>query len=749
MSINLAILWHMHQPYYFDPLKNKFMLPWVRLHATKDYLDMLLILEKFPDVKITFNVVPSLLKQLREYERGITDIFLEHTLIPAEELTLEQRVFILGNFFLANWNTMVYPFPRYRELLEKRGRSYFDLTLVSKKFSSQELRDLQVLFNLAWVDPLHRNSDAFLKELQKKGSNFTEDEKRLLIEKHMEIIKQIIPTYKKMVEKGQIELSVSPFYHPILPLVYNNYKAKECMPHALLPEHNFKAPEDAEAQIKKAIAYFEEIFGFKPQGMWPSEGAVSEEIIRLIGEAGIKWIATDEEILAKSINSPLRSGDRVIAQDKLYAVYDFVISALPQEIASQLRLSALPQQNASQLRLSASPQEKASLFEGVKIFFRDRILSDLIGFVYSNWQADTAVKDFISRIKKAQDGSIVSVILDGENAWEYFENDGLNFLMKLYGSLQNDKDIRTVTFSEYLKEKPNVKSLSKLYPGSWINADFSIWIGHEEDNLSWEYLYKVRQDLVSFQKENPDKDLSDAWEEIYIAEGSDWNWWYGDEHHTETKDIFDEIYRNHLISVYFKIGKEPPAFLFVPITKIMREIRPETEPKGFIYPKIDGKVTGYFEWLEAGKFNLQKMGGSMHKSEGLISYLYFGFNRQSLFLRIDPYCTQDKFEGIKIQIQILEPKRVKIVCNNLKERLAEVFVQEDEKWFKKEEIDTVAFEHIFEIELPFNVIEVKQEEDILFFIEILKNSYFIERAPDTGFIKIHVPKPEFDKEMWF
>jgi len=723
MSINLAILWHMHQPYYFDPLKNKFMLPWVRLHATKDYLDMLLILENFPDVKITFNVVPSLLKQLKEYERGITDIFLEHTLIPAEELTLEQRVFILANFFLANWNTMVYPFPRYRELLEKRGRSYFDLTQVSKKFSSQDLRDLQVLFNLAWVDPLHRNSDAFLKELQKKGSDFTEDEKRLLIEKHMEIMKQIIPTYKKMVERGQIELSVTPFYHPILPLVFNNYKAKECMPYALLPKHNFKAPEDAEAQIKKAIAFFEEIFGFKPEGMWPSEGAVSEEIVRLIGEAGIKWIATDEEILAKSINSTLRIGDRVIAQDKLYAVYD--------------------------LRLSASPQENALHFEDIKIFFRDRILSDLIGFVYSKWQADTAVKDFISRIKKVHDGSIVSVILDGENAWEYFENDGLNFLMKLYASLQNDKDIKTVTFSEYLKEKPDVKSLSKLYPGSWINADFSIWIGHEEDNLSWEYLYKVRQDLVSFQKENPDKDLSDAWEEIYIAEGSDWNWWYGDEHYTETKDIFDEIYRHHLMSVYFKIGKEPPTFLCIPITKIMREIRPETEPKGFIYPRIDGKVTGYFEWLEAGKFNLQRMGGSMHKSEGLISYLYFGFNRQSLFLRVDPYFTPDKFEGIKIQIQILEPKRVKILCNNLKERLAEVFVQEDEKWTKKEEIDTLAFDNILEIELPFSVIEVKQEEDILFFIEILKNSYLIERAPDTGFIKIHVPKPEFDKEMWF
>lgn len=178
MSINLAILWHMHQPYYYDPLKNKFMLPWVRLHATKDYLDMLLILKKFPELKITFNLVPSLLKQLKEYENGATDIFFEHTIIPAEELNEEQKVFILENFFLANWKNMIYPFKRYRELLEKRGKIYGDPLKISKKFTPQEFRDIQVLFNLVWIDPLHREKDFFLKELQNKEANFTEEEKK-------------------------------------------------------------------------------------------------------------------------------------------------------------------------------------------------------------------------------------------------------------------------------------------------------------------------------------------------------------------------------------------------------------------------------------------------------------------------------------------------------------------------------------------------------------------------------------------
>lgn len=710
MSINLAILWHMHQPYYYNPLKNRFMLPWVRLHATKDYLDMALILKKFPEVKITFNVVPSLLKQIKEYESGATDIFFEYSIIPAEELTEQQKIFILENFFLANWKTMIYPFQRYKELLEKRGKIYADPSKLLNKFNSQDIRDLQVLFNLAWIDPLHRENEEFLKELEKKGANFTEEEKRILLEKHLKIMREIIPTYKEMSQSGHIELSVSPFYHPILPLIYDNYKAKECMPNVVMPKHNFKAPEDAEAQINNAIAYFEQIFGFRPKGMWPSEGAVSEEIIRLISKSGIKWTATDEEILTKSLNEKFRFGENLINPSLLYQAYEF---------------------------------------EGVKIFFRDRILSDLIGFVYSNWNAQTAVNDFLGRILKSSvKGGIVSVILDGENAWEYYENDGMDFLKKLYKSLQENKDIKTVTFSEYLTENPHTKSLKKIFPGSWINANFSMWIGHEEDNLSWDYLYKVREDLILFQKENPHKDFSYSWEEIYVAEGSDWNWWYGDEHYTETKDIFDEIYREHLMSVYLKIGKEPPAFLYVPISKKMREIKPEIEPKGFIYPKIDGKVIGYFEWLEAGKFNLQKIRGSMHRSESLFSYLYYGFNRQSLFLRLDPSCALKDFKDLKIQIQIIEPKRIKIVYDSLKNQLADVFVQENEIWFKKYEIETIAFNEVFEIELPFEIIEIKQPQDVCIFIEVFKNSYLIERLPLVGFIKIHIPAVDFDRLMW-
>lgn len=710
MSTYVAILWHMHQPYYFDPIKNKFALPWVRLHATKDYLDMLLVLEEFPQVKVTFNLVPSLLKQLQEYERGATDVFIEHTLIDASDLTEDQKFFILENFFLANWKNMIFTFPRYRELLEKRGRTIGDLSKIIKKFTVQDFRDLQALFNLVWIDPMLRKRDKLLNELQSKGRDFTEEDKRLIIDKQTEILKKVIPTYKRMANSGQIELSVSPFYHPILPLIYDTNKAKECMPGVFLPENRFSAPEDAKAQIEKALNFFERTIGLKPKGMWPSEGSVSEEVVELIREAKIDWIATDEEILAKSLGETLRIGDRVLSPEKLYRPYEF---------------------------------------NGVKLFFRDRVLSDLIGFVYSGWSAEKAVEDFILRIKRlrAEDNLIIPVILDGENAWEYYENDGADFLRKLYHALEKDRELKTTTFSEFLEKFPETKKLSKLFPGSWINANFSIWIGHEEDNKSWDYLYRVRKDLLEFQAQNNNLSLDRAWEEIYIAEGSDWNWWYGDEHYTETKDIFDEIYRHHLINVYNLIGKEPPSFLYVPISKKLREIRPQIEPKGFIYPKIDGRVSGYFEWLEAGKFVLKKIGGSMHKSEGLISELYFGFNKKYLYIRLDPYCPIRDFAELNIQIQILEPKRMKITWNT-NEKIAKVYQEEDGRWIFIGEIENVAFESIFEIEIPLESIGIKHEQEVSLFVEILKNGYIVDRAPSIGFIKIHIPSPEFDKLMW-
>ncbi|MBI3593132.1 MAG: hypothetical protein HY099_06615, partial [Nitrospirae bacterium] len=357
---------------------------------------------------------------------------------------------------------MIKPFPRYYELLVKRGVRFTksDIARASKYFDEHDIRDLQVLFNLCWIDPMFRKSDAFMKGLEQKGRDFTEEEKHMLINKQFGILKEIIPEYRKMSQTGQVELSVSPFYHPILPLVWDTNCARIAMPNVNLPKRRFSHPEDAVKQIRMAVEYFEKLFGHKPSGMWPSEGSVSEDAVRAIRAEGIRWIATDEEVLARSLGRSFRSPEGYLTDAAgLYRPYQF---------------------------------------SDVSMIFRDHKLSDLIGFVYSGWNPEKAVNDFIGKLVQIKNTLpkdrpyIVPVILDGENAWEYYTNDGHDFLRRLYHALSNDTRFRTVTVSEFIKEHDAGDRLERLHAGSWINANFGIWLGHEEDNLSWDYLAQAR-----------------------------------------------------------------------------------------------------------------------------------------------------------------------------------------------------------------------------------------------------------------
>jgi alpha-amylase/alpha-mannosidase (GH57 family) len=417
----VSFLWHMHQPFYKVPGTSLYRLPWVRLHGTKDYLDMVDTLAEFPDIKQNYNLTPSLLEQLLDYtENNAKDFPLELTIKKASELAPEEKTAILENFFLANWDTMIKPFPRFYELLMKRGihLTKSDYLRVSEYFSTKDFLDIQVLYNLCWIDPHFRENDPFLKSLVAKGSAYTEEEKQELVVKQLSILQEIIPSYRKAAEKGQIEISVSPFYHPILPLLCNTSTARISMPDVSLPHKPFAHPEDAEKQIRMAIEYFERLFGYRPAGMWPSEGSVSKDVLLLLAKQGITWIATDEDILSHSIGKPLRDSSRtIISPDMLYRPY---------------------------------------LFEDVSILFRDHNLSDLIGFVYSKWDSKKAAEDLIQNLLSARASLpkgppfLVSIILDGENAWEYYQNDGRDFLRYLYEGLSREKRLKTVTISEYL-----------------------------------------------------------------------------------------------------------------------------------------------------------------------------------------------------------------------------------------------------------------------------------------------------------
>jgi alpha-amylase/alpha-mannosidase (GH57 family) len=637
-----------------------------------------------------------------------------------QDLTDADKIFMLENFFLANWDNMIKPFPRYYELLVKRGMRFVkgELARTVKYFTVHDFLDLQVLFNLSWIDPIYRRKDPFLSELVRKGKGYTEDEKKLLIEKHFEILKRIIPKYKELNAKGQIELSASPFYHPILPLLWDTDLSKIAMPHVRLPQKRFSNPEDAVKQIKDAVGYFEKIFGYKPAGMWPSEGSVSEDVIRAVHSEGIKWVATDEGILAKSLDIRLRDYSGSITDpSRFYRPYSF---------------------------------------SDVSILFRDHKLSDMIGFVYSEWEPKNAADDFINRLLNIRSSLphdrpyIVPIILDGENAWEYYRNDGRDFLSYLYDRLSNEKGLKAVTASEFLKYDHGER-LGKLHAGSWINANYSIWIGHEEDNIAWDYLNDTRTDLEAFIKLNHDKPVDEAWQAIYVAEGSDWNWWYGDEHQTETQEEFDELFRLNLMKVYKLIGKETPPNLFVPVLREDRAISPEIMIRGFINPKIDGMVTSYYEWYQGAHVAVGKSGGSMHKAESLLSYIYYGFNQSTLFLRIDPKISFDDFPpDTTFSINIAKPFAFRINMA-YRDRLVqpELFEKKNGEWEKIKDITEAAIQDILETAIPFKDIKAKAEDELNLFITVYRGNEEIERCPWRGNISITVPTPDFEAIMWY
>ncbi|MBZ0158144.1 MAG: glycoside hydrolase [Alphaproteobacteria bacterium] len=720
--LHIAFLWHMHQPYYKDPFTGVYRLPWVRLHGIKDYLDMLKILEEFPPIHQTFNLVPSLLEQLTDYlENGATDRYLDLTLKHPSALTEHEKMFIIENFFLANWDNMIKPLPRYYELLVKRGFRFTrgDLIRVSRYFSESDIMDLQVLFNLTWIDPLFRNSDPFLRELMEKQRDFTEEEKRLLIEKQFAILKQIIPAYKRMGQSGQIELSVTPFYHPILPLLWDTDTARIAMPQVRLPRRRFSHPEDAVRQIRMGLDYFEKLFGYRPSGMWPSEGSVSEDVVRAAGREGIRWMASDEEVLSRSMGRAFRSPEgHLIDAPALYRPHQF---------------------------------------DGVSLFFRDHKLSDLIGFTYSGWNAQRAVDDFMGKLVQIRNTLprdrtyVVPVILDGENAWEYYSNDGQDFLRCLYAALSCDSRFRTVTLSEFLREQGPGDGLSRLHPGSWINANFGVWLGHEEDNLAWDYLAQTREDLEAFAAAHPDRDLTEAWNAVFAAEGSDWNWWYGDEHTTETQADFDELFRSHLMKVYKAMGKEIPPHLYVPILLEDRSFAPTVLVRGFIHPRIDGMVTSYFEWHQAAFIDVKRSGGSMHKSESFISTLHYGFNKDNLYLRIDAVTPFSEIrERIIVHINIVRPHPFRIIFDVLgKEQKALLYEKALDSWDAVKQLGNVAAGDIFEIEIPFADIRAEENDELDFSLEVMRNGEEVERCPWRGHITVTVPTPYYETLMWY
>lgn len=614
----ICFLWHMHQPFYKDLATGEYQLPWTRMHALKDYYGMVQILKDFPGIHQTFNLVPSMMVQIEDYARGAAqDPFLRAALKPAEELTPDEQSFILRYFFQANAARMIYRYPRYGELFDAWRAADFDPERALRAFNAAAFRDLQVLSQLAWFDEEFQHHDPQVRALIEKGRDYSLDDQELTGRKQVEICGKVLPIYKEFAKKGQIELTITPFYHPILPLLCDTNIASVAHPGVPLPRR-FRYPQDARHQIQTARDYAKKKLGFIPRGMWPSEGSVSDETLALAAELGVEWMATDNGVLGATLM-------RAAGVHETYRPY-------------------LWRHGGREMRM----------------IFRDHFLSDLIGFVYSRMDPVHAAEHFLDRIRENArhlhvDGhdALVPVILDGENAWEHFHMSGRDFLRSLYQRISADPSLSAVTVSEALDRIPATE-LHRIHPGSWINANFDIWIGAEEDNQAWNLLLDAREtyDRILQSPEGrkiPKERRQLAFEELLIAEGSDWNWWYGPEHHSENRAEFDKLFREHLAQVYRALGLDPPEELSRPILRLAVKAFHEP-PSGLILPNIDGEVSSYFEWLGAGLYRPDHRQGAMHGQQFLVRELHYGSDATQAYLRLDLH--PGAHAGLEIRVSL-------------------------------------------------------------------------------------------------
>ena len=612
--IYLCFLWHMHQPFYKDLLSGEYQLPWTRMHALKDYYGMVKILEEFPGIRQTFNLVPSMMAQVEEYAAGTArDPFFDCAMKPAESLTPDDQALMLRQFFHANPHRMIYRYPRYGEIFDAWNVQR-DSPLGSALFGPQEYRDLQVLSQLAWFDEEYQEKDPATVALIRKGRNFSLDDQAVMGAKQRELMGLVIPQYRKLAATGQIEISTTPFYHPILPLLCDSDIARVSHPNVPLPR-TFKYPEDARKQLETARDYTSNLFGVAPVGLWPSEGSVSDEVFRIASEAGFQWSATDNGILDRTLG--YTAGVQNVYRPWLW------------------------QQGTSEMG----------------VIFRDHLMSDLIGFVYSGMNSRDAAHDFLRRIRENCRGildtgrdAMVPIILDGENAWEYYDHNGRPFFRELYSEILSDPGMEAITVREaFEKIKPN--TLDHIFPGSWINSNFDVWIGAEEDNKAWEFVLGARE---AYEKATnvPEEKRKIAYEELLIAEGSDWCWWYGPEHDTANREEFDALFRSHIANVYRALNLMAPQELSSPITRVDVS-EAQISPTGLIQVKIDGAITSYFEWLGAGVYRVSERSGAMHGKRFLVHELHYGSDGEKIFVRIDfAPGVQDLLENLEVRFTV-------------------------------------------------------------------------------------------------
>ena len=722
--VHLMILWHMHQPQYRDPSTGRYVLPWTRLHALKDYWGMVRVLEEFPRVHATFNVVPSLGAQLEEYASGQFDEpWFDAAFRTTKDLSSDDKTEILTRAFQVNYDHLLARWPRFIEIHQWVHAQ--EPQRAAQSLGERDWRDLQVLSQLAWMDEEYLASDPVVSRLARKGSDFTEQDKQDLRMKQIELLGRVLPEYRRAASAGQIEISTTPFYHPILPLLCDSDIARVSNPGTPLPVPAFRHPEDAREQLLRGRRYHERVFGRAPDGLWPSEGSVSEQALAIAAELGFKWFATDEGVLGHTLRAGFgRDAAGVPSNaDKLY----------------------------SPLRVRVGGREMVG-------FFRDHYLSDLVGFVYSRMDARTAAEDLHNRLRaigdRVQIGRplTVSLILDGENAWEYYAGNGREFLRQFYRRIDNDPDIRALTATEAVAAAGEIPTNNGIFPASWINANFDVWIGSGEDVLAWDHLRRAR-DFYTQQAEhaakgfsrapNPEQ-LAKSYEALLGAEGSDWCWWYGPEHSSANDAEFDAFYRKLLTEVYRALGAEAPDVLAEPI-KRQPERALVLPPSAYLNVKVDGRESTYFEWMGAGLYSADRRSSSMHGRLLLLHELRYGFDEKRLHIRADVFSEAlRELRDAEFRITVRAEQELRVVVRLEEGRVTGCLVESrDLCLLGPDEVVKVACDRILEVSVAKEMFILGDRKCISLGVAIWEGGLPVDLLPAEGLLEINLGEEHF------
>jgi len=711
-----VFLWHMHQPYYVNPATRTAMMPWVRLHAVKGYLDMVSILEEFPEVRVNFNMTPVLLLQIQELAQNrVRDLWGDWARKPAARLEEHEKLGILENFFKIHWDNLLKPYPRYFELLNKRGLT-FELEEVRRGiryWSAQDFLDLQVWFNLAWCGYTAERLYPELTALKLKGRHFTEEEKERVLDIHQAILSQIIPLYRQAEERGQVEITTTPFYHPILPLVYDSAMAERSMPGRQFPRR-FHWPADAAAHLKLAVQQHEQLFGRSPRGLWPSEGSIAPELVPLLQEAGILYFCSDEDNLFRSL-----------AQDPT---------------------------------LHGKQTDHLELFQGwnikhgassVQAVFREKPLSDFIGFMAAKNRPEDAARHLlhhlthIAHVLPEQRG-IIPLILDGENAWETFADGGQGFLRALYAGVLAEPLLQTATIETALAAEPPKKTIHTLHTGSWISSNFDIWIGEDEENRAWNLLGETREFLQTQADAghlSPEQQEA-AFQEIYAAEGSDWFWWYGPDFSTDNDALFDDLFRQHLKNVYTLCGKLPPSVLEEPITA-MRVTPLYRKPQQPVFRKLTGRQSSYFDWMGAGCYVAGSEQGAMYRSDRMLKQFHFGNDNDAVYIRLDLTC----WENVSLRIEFHGVTQAALLIPTLQAKGKGTY-----RWISADAEETdcpgVAIEEVVELSIPLEKLGLNGGKAVRFQVKVLENGLERECYPERVPVEFNLTGSEYSLRNW-